>query len=158
MTRSLALLPFALLATPAMAETPAAWTASPAEQAMVRALSIRDPAPSCETVEALADADVVASLTAIVDNVSAPPWAGMRAASCLATRHAEAAQATLAGWVVDPGKKGLAILVMNQLDQMPQPVAMDLAGKALAGPLADDARRRVLRAETPEIRALAEQQ
>jgi hypothetical protein len=129
------------------------WTPSPAQQAMYHALSIRDPAPDCAAVEALSQAPLE-DLLVLVDRATMPAWVGMRAASCVTTRHAEAGQATLQGWVVDPQKRGLAILVFNQLDEMPAAVALPLASSALQGPLKADAEKRIRKADSAELRAL----
>lgn len=129
------------------------WTPTPSQEAMYRALSIRDPAPDCAAVEALS-ADPLADLLVMVDQVEQPPWVGMRAATCVTTRHAEAGKATIGGWVVDPDKRGLAILVFNQLDAMPATVALPLATAALAGPLKADAEKRLQKAASAELRAL----
>jgi len=124
-------------------------------EAVYRALSIRDPAPSCETVEALSETPVE-TLLFVVDNAQQPPWVGMRAADCLLTRHAEEAQEAIESWVSHTETKGLAILALNQLDAMPLEIALSVARTALAGPEADTARTRISRATTPEIKALVE--
>ena len=140
-------------------EAPAAEAAAPAPEpdaaaeAVYRALSVRDPAPSCESVEALTETPVE-TLLFVVDNAQQPPWAGMRAAECLTTRHAVAAQDAIEGWVSSTETKGLAILVLNQIDALPLEVALPVVRKALAGPEAATARTRIERATTPEIKAL----
>ena len=136
-------------------ETVASPEPDAAAEAVYRALSVRDPAPSCESVEALTETPVD-TLLFVVDNAQQPPWAGMRAAECLTTRHAEAAEASITAWVSSSETKGLAILALNQLDIMPLPVALNVARAALAGPEADTARSRIARSSVTEIKALVE--
>ena len=126
-----------------------------AAEAVYRALSIRDPAPTCESIEALTETPVE-TLLFVVDNAQQPPWAGMRAAECLISRHAVAAQASLTAWVSSPETKGLAILALNQLDTMPLEVSLTVARAALVGPDVESARTRIGRSTIPEIKALAE--
>jgi len=126
-----------------------------AAEAVYRALSIRDPAPTCEGVEALTETPVE-TLLFVVDNAQQPPWAGMRAAECLISRHAVAAQSSLTAWVSSPETKGLAILALNQLDTMPLEVSLTVARAALVGPDVESARTRIGRSTIPEIKALAE--
>lgn len=121
--------------------------------AVVRALSARDGA-SCEAVEALAS-QPVATLLAVVEEVRMPPYAPMRAAGCLVSRHATAVQPDLERWVVDPQTKGLGRLVLGAFDQMPVAVAVPVARKALSeGTDRELASKRAAAAATPEIRAL----
>ena len=136
-------------------ETAASPEPDAAAEAVYRALSVRDPAPSCESVEALTETPLE-TLLFVVDNAQQPPWAGMRAAECLTTRHAEAAEASITAWVSSSETKGLAILALNQLDTMPLPVALNVARAALAGPEADSARSRIERSSVAEIKALVE--
>lgn len=132
----------------------ASWTPSPEEQAVYKALSLKDGGPTCEEVEALAS-DPVASLSAVAEHATMPPWVGMRAAHCLSTRHAEAAEPTLARWLVDPQLRGMALLLADDLSVMPEPVALRLATAGLAGPHAEDLRKRLDRSEVPALKALA---
>lgn len=126
-----------------------------AAEAVYRALSVRDPAPSCEGVEALTETPLE-TLLFVVDNAQQPPWVGMRAAECLTSRHAEAAEASITAWVSSAETKGLAILALNQLDTMPLAVSLNVARAALAGPEADSARSRIERSTVAEIKALVE--
>lgn len=126
--------------------------AAPVDAAVLRALSSRDPVP-CAQVEALSAAPREA-LEAIVDTVTAPPWAPMRAAQCLIDGHAAAAQARFERWVEDPALKGLGRLVLGQLDRLPVEVAVAVSRKALAGSDPALARERIAAAQAPELRAL----
>jgi hypothetical protein len=121
---------------------------------MIRALGMRDGSPPCSEVEALA-AEPVPALAGIAENLDMPPWAGMRAADCLLLGHATASQEHIVGWVGDPETKGLALLALKQLDEMPLDVSLSVATAALAGPHADLARARIAEVQTPEVRALA---
>ena len=140
-------------AAPAEAAAPLA--ARPSVQAIYRALSVRDPAPDCVTVEALSD-QPVPDLLQIVDHASQPPWAGMRAANCLIQGHGAEIQAQLSDWVRRDDTRGLAILVLDQLDTLPEDLALDLARQALAGPWAADARPRLDTSSRPALHALAD--
>ncbi len=129
------------------------WTPSPEQTAVYKALSVRDPAPSCEAVEALAT-DPLAALLTVVDKASMPPWAPMRAAHCIVTRHTTAARTDLLSWVGQEQTRGLGLLVLAELDAMDEPVALELAQAALAGPLATDAQARLADSGIPSVRAL----
>lgn len=124
--------------------------------AVLRALSVRHGAPSCADVEALTPAPVE-TLLWVVEEVELPPWAPVRAAECLATRHAAAVRDHLERWVVAPETRGLGRLVIERLDAVPVDLARDLAVRALSeGPEPERARARIARLRTPELRALAE--
>lgn len=138
----------------ALAAFAAPWTPAPAEAQAVRALSVRDPAPTCAAVVAQLDTPV-ASLTAIVEHVEIPPWAGMRAAACL-TEQGEAAEASLQAWLERRDRAGAAGLLLHHLDSLPQAMAGRLARRALAGPHAELAKRSLLASSRPELVRLAE--
>jgi hypothetical protein len=46
-------------------------------------------------------------------------------------------------------------MLLAELDQLPEPLALELAQAALAGPLADEARPRIAKVENANVRALA---
>lgn len=122
---------------------------------VVRALSIKDPAPECDRVEALVD-DPTAMLLRVVHEVEKPPWVAMRAASCLVTRHSTEIEAEMVGWMAREDLKGLGLLTLNHLDEMEPRLAVTVAEAALAGPFADAARTRILRADHAEVKALVD--
>lgn len=127
-----------------------------ADEAVRRALAARDAAPGCAEVEALTPTPVE-TLLRVVEEVELPPWVPMRAAECLATRHAAAVPDHLRRWVVAPETRGLGRLVVERLDAVPIDLARDLAMRALhEGPEPERARARIARLRTPELRALAE--
>lgn len=129
---------------------------SESQAAMVRALSARDGSPSCAELAELST-DPLSDHLYIVNNVSSPPWVGMRAAECVITQHPEAGAETMRAWVTTPELKGLGWLVLRNLDDMPRELALGLAQTAIAdGPDPAGARKRVKRAKTEEIRAVAE--
>jgi hypothetical protein len=132
----------------AMAATPTA-----SQEVIYKALSVRDPAPVCAAVEALSETPV-ADLQFVVNNAAQPPWAGMRAAACLIRGHGGEIQSTLESWVSDDEKLGLAILVLNSVDTLPLDVAVSVAQKALDGPYAAEAKKRLPKSDSPEIQAL----
>jgi hypothetical protein len=131
-----------------------AHAADDAFDAMVHALSIKDPAPACEQVEALSP-DPVALLLRAVNEIQRPPSVPMRAADCLVTRHAPAIEAEMTSWMGDSEKKGLGFLALNHLDAMEPALATRIATAAMAGPYRDEASVRVARSHTESIRTLA---
>jgi len=131
------------------------WTPTETEHTVMRALSVRDPEPLCADVEALSETPVT-TLRSMVENVEMPPWVGMRAATCLASRHASDVEDDLVDWVTDPAKKGLALVALGQLDKMPLPVATEVAQRAIVGSNPEMFRERVGRSSQPELRALVE--
>lgn len=153
-------LPLALLvAGPALAQQrplPTGVTPTAEQDAVYRALSVRHESLSCDQLDAMS-ADPLGTYLFLIEHAEQPAWVGMRAARCVMVNHAEAAQPTLELWVTSPETRGLAILAMGQLDAMPVAVAKAVATKALTeGPDPEGMRRRVARAATPEIAALAE--
>lgn len=129
------------------------WKPSAEEDAMYNAFSMRDNTTDCATIEALAK-DPVATLISTVEHSAQPPWVAVRATHCLASRHAAEAQTTLSAWAIDPAKRGLAILILDELNTMPEPIALQLATATLAGPHAADARKRLPKSVHPSVRAL----
>lgn len=145
-------------AAPAEQTAPAAQPAanqglSTETQAVYKALSVRDPEPECAAVEALTPTPVE-TLLEVVQRASQPPWAGMRAATCLIVGHGAEVAPTLTAWVEGPDTRGLALLVLDQLDALPEAQAVELATKALAGPHAADVPSRLARSQRPAVRAL----
>ncbi|MEN0067868.1 MAG: hypothetical protein AAGA48_37410 [Myxococcota bacterium] len=134
---------------------PISGASSNVDEAMWMLLSARHAVP-CETVTATSP-DPVEDLLVVVEQVSMPPWAPMRAADCLIRQHAADVRVVdeLQEWVVDPARKGLGRLVMTRIDALDAPMAVDLARRAWAANL--DARfveRRLLRSANPDIRAV----
>ena len=97
-----------------LADTPATERPDPSasQQQIYRALSVRDPVPTCETIEAMS-ATPVADLLFVVDHASQPPWVGMRAAQCLVKRHSPEIQPQLEDWVSQEATRGLALLTFG---------------------------------------------
>ena len=147
----------ALLSTLLMAAAPALaseYTPSDDDTAVHRALSARHWDGDCAAVEALAK-DSVQTLQNIVDHAKAPAWAPMRAATCLIRGHATDKQPEIERWVTEPELLGLGILSRSMLDDMPEPVAVAVATKALnEGPAELEARDRVANVEHAPVRAL----
>lgn len=142
----------------AVAPPPPVPAPAPAEtgaDALLRALSSRDPEPSCAALDALVPDDPVAALVNVVRTVEMPPTAPMRAARCLVVAHAEAAEPELASWMADPTAEGLVRLVTTEWAALPTPVAVRLATAGLAGPHAAVVRPTLSTAAAPELRALA---
>ena len=122
--------------------------------ATVHALSIKDPPPACEQIEALSP-DPVALLLRVVDEIERPPWVAMRAADCLVTRHAPAIEAEMTIWMGDSQKKGLGFLALGHLDAMEPALATRIASAAMAGPYRDEASVRIARSHVESVRTLA---
>ena len=144
--------PDPMLAPAAPPELYGDWQPSEEEDAVYRALSLRDP-QSCEQVESLATEPVAVLLT-VVDKAQMPPWAPLRAATCLAAGHGEAVRDELLSWVGSLETKGLAYVVLEQLDKMPEALAAELAAAALAGPNAVEAQRPIGECQHQAVRDL----
>ncbi len=126
------------------------------EEAVYRALVVRDPAPTCAQLSALTD-DPLATLRTIVAHAQMPPWAPMRAASCMLDDHAQQAETDFVQWVTTEQTRGLALLVLGRLDDLPEPVAMRVAQAALAGVHAEAAREHISRLGDPSLLGLLDQ-
>ncbi len=106
---------------------------------MYRALSVKDPDPKCADVEAL-DPEPLAGLQLIAEKIAMPPYAGMRAAACIATGHAEDGAEIMVGWMGNPDFGGLVRLALQSYGDWPESVATQVAEAALAGPHAEVAK------------------
>ena len=136
-------------------EEPAPAASAPAGvDAMLQALSARDRGPSCAEVEGLSPAPVEALLH-IVEEVPLPPQAPMRAAACLVDRHPEEVREQLLAWVKREGTEGLGRLVLQRLDTLPEPIAVDVARVAVTGPLASEAVEAARSSKREAVRAAA---
>ena len=128
-------------------------TPSTSQTALYNAMKMRENAPDCSELKQYSDT-VADDLLWLMDNANQPPWVGIRAAQCILTDHAVEKARVIDGWVVDPDRRGLAILALGMLDTLPEPVALRLAKKALAGPLAADAKKRIANSKRPAVKAL----
>ena len=120
------------------------------QRALYDALKVRDAAPPCESLTGMSE-NVASDLVWLVDNAAQPPWVGIRAATCVLTHHLEAQAAAIDAWVVDPDKKGLALLTLSSLDDVPETAAVRFATLALEGPFADAARARLVDSAHPSV-------
>ena len=147
---------FSLLLSQALAATPdAVFQPTPAVNTVYVALSHRDKSPSCDELDAMVD-DPVAAYEQIIDHAQQPPWAPMRAASCLIENHGLAAQARIESWVITPELRGLALLTFNNIDKLPVEVAISLSQRAVTeGPFLRDAKRRLAKSQHLEIQKIA---
>ena len=126
-------------------------------KAMHTALSSRDGAPSCSDVEALASAQPHEDYLWLIEHVQQPPWVGIRAATCILQHHHEAAWAHIQHWLTQPELKGLALLVLNEIDSLPEDRAIELAQFAIrAGADPEAVRERLAQSSRPSIAALAQ--
>jgi hypothetical protein len=123
--------------------------------AVVRALSVRDGEPDCAAVVAGLER-AAAGLLMVVEQVSMPPTAPMRAAGCLLVHHADdpAVQAAVLEWVVQADTRGLALLVGQRLDSLPLPLAVAAATAGAAGPHAADLAPAIAGSARSEVRAV----
>ncbi len=139
----------------ALLTTLPAQAAPEAVDEVLRALSNRHPLP-CADIEALSPTPVD-TLLHVVDEVTMPPWAPMRAAECLVAGHALEVRAHLQRWVVAPELKGLGRLVLGELDRLPVEVAVEVARKAVTeGPEPELAKEKAAACALPEVRAVVE--
>lgn len=120
-------------------------------QKTIRQLSVYDGDIVCES---LPEKDRQSTLTYIVENVSRPPWAPMRAATCLAKVYPEEAQEELVRWVGNSKTKGLALLITKQIHTLPTAVAQRVASAGLKGPFAEELRVRLIKQNDERLREL----
>ncbi len=125
------------------------------EEALLRALSLRDGAPDCATLEGMVD-EPVPTFSKIVAEVTAPPVAPMRAARCLIRGHSVEVAGTIEGWMTSPDTEGLARLVIEDLSYVGVDEARRFATAGLAGPHAAVLRPMIAESSVPEVKALAE--
>ena len=115
----------------------------------IRQLSVYDGDIVCSK---LTKQDRQSTLTYIVEHISLPPWAPMRAATCLAKLYPEEAQEDLVRWVENPETKGLAFLLTRQIKSMPEPVARRIALAGLNGPFSAEIRSRLVQINDSRIK------
>ena len=123
-------------------------------EATVRQLSVYDGTISCDK---LPTKNRQETLTHIVDNVSLPPWAPMRAATCLTKLYPAEAQEDLIRWVENPKTKGLAFLLTKQIQTLPDPVAKRVASAGLKGPFAEEFRSRLIKQNDARLTDILQQ-
>ncbi|NCG21925.1 MAG: hypothetical protein GWP91_23150 [Rhodobacterales bacterium] len=109
------------------------WPGTDQQFTIYRTLSLRDGIPECAVVTA-DSADALGDLVFIAENIPLPPQAGMLAANCVLSEHAEAAVENLVRWSTSPETAGLARLVFGKLDVLPLEVSTVVREAALAGP------------------------
>ena len=146
-------------AAPAVVETVAASAAPQPSDSQIRlydALKVRDGVPPCDALVSLS-ASLASDLVWLAENVQQPAYVGVRAAACVVSAHPEAAADALRRWVVQPETRGFGYVVLDSLDNMPEPLALALGALALTdGPDPDGARQRIAQSTRPAVRALAE--
>lgn len=121
--------------------------------AVHQALSVRETPPTCAEAEALTSTPV-STLLEIVDHATMPPWAPLRAATCLVERHGDETRAEIVAWVSDPDLQGLAQVALLGVDRLPVDLALEVARLGLAGPDPAGARKALERSANAEIQAL----
>lgn len=110
------------------------------QRALYDALKPREDAPDCASLGAHST-DLATDLLWLVDHATQPPWVGVRAAQCVIKHHHTDQAERIKTWMTNPEQRGLAILAMGLLDELPKELSAELAQAALAGPLADDAKK-----------------
>jgi hypothetical protein len=127
---------------------------SASQEALYKALSGRDGAPSCEQLGEYST-NLAADLVFLTENAKKPAWVGVRAAECLVRHHSDAASPTIEKWLSSPDTRGFAILATNELDNLPAERAVHFAKIALQGPLSESLRSRLSHSIHAEVVALA---
>jgi hypothetical protein len=137
----------------------AAFSAVPDEVA--QRLRLRDGWGGCDAVWALGSADEVRDALADQTRASMPPWAPMRAATCLAARaDDEKIRPILKSWVADPAVPGLARITLAILDRFPEADAVETVRSAMALDLPlvrGEVKKAVETSVHPGVRALSNQ-
>ena len=126
-----------------------------AQRAMYDLLKVREAPPTCEALAALSEAPAD-DLIWLMDHANQPAWVGVRAAHCVLTQHMEEKATVIDTWVTDPERRGLAILTIGMLSKIPPEHGTRIAKKALAGPHAADARKRLIEDANPDLLKLVE--
>lgn len=139
-------------ASPQISPEVASVTAA-ADESLVWALSVRDPAPDCAAVAAgyTGDAPLADALMVVAEQVSQPAWASLRAARCLAELAPASGRPALERWVVEEAYAGLGRAVLGQLGEMPAAVAQPVLRSALGGKLDTIAREHAIASARPEL-------
>jgi len=136
--------------------SPPPWTPSPDEAALLQVLSLRDGTPSCGELVSMVP-DPTTSLLHIVDNVTMPPWAPMRAAICLIDKKEAEIEPQLREWVTQPQKLGLAKLVLRRAHTLNPTRAKTLSELSLTSENRDTARQILSVSPDPILRQLVKQ-
>ena len=121
-----------------------------AQRAMYDLLKVREAPPTCGALAALSEAPAD-DLIWLMDHANQPAWVGVRAAHCVLTQHMEEKATVIDTWVTDPDRRGLAILTIGMLDKVSPEHGERIAKKALAGPHAADARKRLIEDANPDL-------
>jgi hypothetical protein len=141
--------PIAPVTAPSLAPP---WSAD-AQRLYERTL-VRDPVPSCAALTA-GLTDPARALVEVSERAVAPPSSAIRAAACALERAGEVEPALLR-WVRTRETLGLGLLVLGQLDRLEAPLAARVVDAALTGPIAAEARPRIVRSTRhPGLRARA---
>lgn len=125
------------------------------QKSLIRQFSMRDGSPSCEIL-AEGNDEFQGELNFIIEHVSHPPWAGMRAASCVIELYPEQSLNTFEAWMTQENTMGLAYLLSSKLSEMPQMIAIPVAEAGLSGPHSKGVLERIRLNDSPEIKSLSE--
>lgn len=132
-----------------------AWSPTEADETIYAALSVREQDQACDEVATLVD-DPLSSFRAVVEHAQMPPWAGLRAATCIARLYPVEGRADVLAWVGSQETKGFALSVVGIVDELDEELAVALAQAAVAGELAADLAPRLASSRLDAVRAVAE--
>ena len=132
-----------------------AWSPTEADETVYAALSVREQVQACDEVAALVE-DPLTSFRAVVEHAQMPPWAGLRAATCIARLYPEEGRADVLAWVGSQQTKGFALSVVGIVDELDEDLAVALAEAAVAGELAAELAPRLASSSRDAVRLVAE--
>lgn len=96
----------------------------------------------------------VDALRDAAETLTMPPWAPLRAATCLAELAPERASAAAVRWVQQPERVGLGLAVLQVEARLSATDAQAIAEAALTGPRPELVRPILARSERASLRAL----
>ncbi len=132
-----------------------AWQPTEADETLYAALSVREQVQTCDEVAGLVP-DPLSSFRAIVEHAEMPPWAGLRAAGCIARLYPIEARDDVVAWVRSESTLGFALTVVGIVDELDESLAVSLAQAAVDGELADRLGPKLAASQTEAVRAVAE--
>jgi hypothetical protein len=124
-----------------------------AHQELILQLSAHEPTECAKLT--FIDEPLIA-LNRVVETVTHPPWASMRAANCMVDLYPLEAKVYFIEWMETSNTKGLAYLVAGRLDEFPIDTAMDIARVGLSGPHSAGIASRLLSLQSEDLRTLVD--
>lgn len=107
--------------------------AEPTAADITAAFTPRHAGADCDAVHAMGSlSSVVPALVETAETVAMPPWVGTRAAHCVSELISvdSLAYGAAVRWVTDDSRAGLGLIVLDNLDSLPQDSALSLAERA----------------------------